>query len=163
MDKSAKLDTGRQFLHHSNGLEGLSLSSGVCHLSRVSKVCPSIETSSPPVSSRHDCLMYCGRPPAVCTESFQCSHLQAAHPARAPVTRANTTDLITLSGGLRRPGMYRSHQPHVSPLAYVILFRVMWSDTVRLHVLVSRENTSALRIQWTNKCGLRPHLFWNKE
>lgn len=50
MDKSVKLDTGRQFLLHSNSLEGLSLSPGVCHLSHVSKVCPSIEVTIIPIS-----------------------------------------------------------------------------------------------------------------
>lgn len=50
MDKSAKLDTGRRFLLHSYSLEGLSLSPGVCHLSHVSKVCPSIEVTIIPIS-----------------------------------------------------------------------------------------------------------------
>lgn len=50
MDKSAKLDTGRHFLHHSNGLEVLSLSPGVCHLSHVSEVCSSIEVTIIPIS-----------------------------------------------------------------------------------------------------------------
>ncbi len=49
MDKSVKLDTGCQFLLHSNSLEGLSLSPGVCHLSHVSKVCPSIEVTIIPI------------------------------------------------------------------------------------------------------------------
>lgn len=109
--------------------------------------------------------MYSGRPPAVCTESFQCSHLQATHPARAPVTRANTTDLITLSGGLRGPGMYRSHQPHVSPLAYVILAPLQ-RNVVRHSQIscsyVSRDYTSALRVQWTNQSGLCCNCFGTK-
>lgn len=50
MDKSAKLDTARQFLLHSNGLEGDSLSPGVCHLSHVSKISSSIEVTLIPIS-----------------------------------------------------------------------------------------------------------------